>query len=287
MERTNAPLGIVAAPPEQGPALLGVPAAGPDIVLTRLETVPLPPASNITPATQPAASPAYPRSAQWATVVLLALALILLAWHAYAAHRLSTRPTVLEPDAFSFALVDLNQADEVQLRQIHGIGQALATRIIEYREQHNGFRSVDELRRVKGIGPVMLEKIRPFVHVETYDDDDDEDGSEAPDPGRRPAPRARPAPNPGGATPRLAGSGGRKAPLVGVININRASAAELQRLPRIGPTLSRRIIETRAKRPFRSVDELRRVKGIGVKTLERLRPHVTVGSTPKAADRTE
>jgi competence protein ComEA len=58
--------------------------------------------------------------------------------------------------------------------------------------------------------------------------------------------------------------------------VNRATAAELRRLPGIGPTLSQRIIETREEQPFRSTDDLRRVRGIGVKTLERLRPHVAV-----------
>ena len=51
-------------------------------------------------------------------------------------------------------------------------------------------------------------------------------------------------------------------------------------MPGIGPVLSARIVETRQARPFASVDELRRVKGIGVKTLEKLRPHVMVGPDP-------
>jgi competence protein ComEA len=61
------------------------------------------------------------------------------------------------------------------------------------------------------------------------------------------------------------------------IDVNRATAAELQRLPGVGPAMSSRIILVREQRPFQSVDELRRVPGIGVKTLEHLRPFVTVG----------
>jgi competence protein ComEA len=75
---------------------------------------------------------------------------------------------------------------------------------------------------------------------------------------------------------------GKAANLTGPIDVNRATLAELQTLPGIGPKLAERIRDTRAQQPFRSVDDLRRVPGIGVKTLERLRPYVTVdGSAPK------
>ena len=50
------------------------------------------------------------------------------------------------------APISLSQASEAQLEQIDGIGPKLAGRIIEYRNAHGGFRSVDELRQVSGIG---------------------------------------------------------------------------------------------------------------------------------------
>ena len=61
----------------------------------------------------------------------------------------------------------------------------------------------------------------------------------------------------------------------GRVNINTASESELKTLPRIGPTLARRIIEARKTSPFTSAEELRRVKGIGAKTAERLEPLIT------------
>ncbi len=61
------------------------------------------------------------------------------------------------------------------------------------------------------------------------------------------------------------------------ININTASAEELQTLPKIGPKTAKAIIKYRKKHPFKSVDELIEVKGIGEKTLKKLRPLVTVG----------
>lgn len=59
------------------------------------------------------------------------------------------------------------------------------------------------------------------------------------------------------------------------VSINRASARELEALPGIGPVLASRIVAYRnAHGPFRSVDDLINVSGIGPKLLEQLRPHV-------------
>ena len=65
----------------------------------------------------------------------------------------------------------------------------------------------------------------------------------------------------------------------GPIDLNRASAVQLTRLPGIGPKIARRIVDDRNSRgPFKSVEDLTRIKGIGKKTLERLSSKITVSA---------
>ena len=69
-------------------------------------------------------------------------------------------------------------------------------------------------------------------------------------------------------------------PVGELIDINRATAKEFERLPRIGPQIAGRIVAYREENgAFKRVDDITKVRGIGPKTLERLRPHLTM-STP-------
>jgi len=73
--------------------------------------------------------------------------------------------------------------------------------------------------------------------------------------------------------------------LQGVVNINEASAHELEQLPGIGPSKSERIIHYRKKHRFRSVAQLVRIRGLGHKSVRKLRPFVTVtGPTTLTTD---
>ncbi|RLE25454.1 MAG: hypothetical protein DRJ61_02200 [Acidobacteria bacterium] len=72
----------------------------------------------------------------------------------------------------------------------------------------------------------------------------------------------------------------------GVVNVNTASADELQYLPRVGPALAGRILEFReANGPFEDVNELVAVKGIGETSLEKLRPFVAVNGQTTLAEK--
>jgi competence protein ComEA len=59
--------------------------------------------------------------------------------------------------------VDVNRADWPELIQLPGVGQVLAERWIAERERGGEFRSVDDLERVRGMGPRTLERIRPYL----------------------------------------------------------------------------------------------------------------------------
>lgn len=62
-------------------------------------------------------------------------------------------------------LVDLNQATVAQLDQLPRIGPVTAQKIIDFRQQHGGFRTVDQLKEVPGIGDRMFEQLAPLVRV--------------------------------------------------------------------------------------------------------------------------
>ncbi|ENX17408.1 hypothetical protein F895_00989 [Acinetobacter sp. CIP 64.2] len=54
--------------------------------------------------------------------------------------------------------ISLNQANLQQLQMLNGVGEKKAQAIVEYRQKNGGFKTVDELMNIKGIGPKLLEK---------------------------------------------------------------------------------------------------------------------------------
>ena len=212
--------------------------------------------------THPPVPTTWPRSVQ------LALGLLLTAGIFFTLGRWSSGPVasplLLIPHQANGPRLDLNRATKAELRLLPGLGDTLAQRIVDARMQHGVFQRVDDLGRVPGIGPKTLERLRPWIIV-LADDVDDE----------MPA-TSKAAPGMAGG-PKLVASASRKEEqLAGPINVNKADAAELMKLPGIGAKLSQRIVDERARRAYQTIDELRRVPGIGAKTLDKLRPYVTV-----------
>jgi competence protein ComEA len=207
---------------------------------------------------------AFPRSVQWAIAFLLGAGAFSLGTRAF--HFAGPRPTERERIVI-IAPIDLNQAGKAELMQLPGVGEKTADKILAARDGRGAFRQVDDLRQVKGIGPAKMEAVRPWLKA---DPDDEVVGMRAST--KKPDAASRSTSKKEALTPDV------------TIDVNRASLADLQRLPGIGPTLAQRIVAEREKKPFLKLEDLRRVTGIGVKTLEKLRPRVSVGDVAQGED---
>lgn len=161
--------------------------------------------------------------------------------------------------------ININTATAEQLEMLTGIGPALAARILAYRADYGPFRQPEDLQNVRGIGPRTIERLIPYVTTEGE--------TETPGPELGPG-TAAPEPVVTPASPTVPTS---VAPAGALVNLNTASAEELDTLNGIGPALAARIIAYREEYgPFRRVEDVIEVRGIGPRTLEGFRAHVTV-----------
>jgi len=158
--------------------------------------------------------------------------------------------------------LDPNRASAAQLDRLPGVGPATAQAIVTSRTEEGPFTRPEELTRVRGIGPSLLARIRERL-----------DFSRPPPPGTTGTRRVTRAPRAAPAAERP----GSARPAPPPVDLNQADEATLTSLPGIGPALARRIVEARRERPFRSVEDLARVRGIGPATVGRLAGRVTVG----------
>ena len=185
----------------------------------------------------------------------------------------SSRPLELDNDLSLQFRIDLNEADRVTLLQVPGIGEAMAERILNYRQTNGPFRNLQQLLEIHGIGSSTLERLRPWVEVK---------GGTPAAVTRVSSSKKQPVVLRVDGSPKQEASAVAKpntAPaktdaLTGPIPINTASLEELQKLPRVGLKRAQQIIDERTKSPFRSIEDLRRVSGIGAKTLETMRPWI-------------
>lgn len=155
--------------------------------------------------------------------------------------------------------IDLNTANRDELILLPGIGPVKAEAILAYRAEHGRFGTIEQLIEVKGIGPKTLQGLNGLVRAAS------DHTALAAD---------KPPGTPSAGYPSYTTDDAKVTQYP--IDLNRASSEELQTLSGIGPVLADRIIQSRLKSPYRSVDELRRVRGIGPKTLEGLRVSVVV-----------
>jgi competence protein ComEA len=104
----------------------------------------------------------------FALIVLLSI----LRWQSTAGGRTEIEITNQQPREYFYSL-DINQASWVEWAQLDGIGEKLGRRIVLDREQNGPFRSMDDITRVRGIGPKLIEKLRPFLRFKAKDGNPD------------------------------------------------------------------------------------------------------------------
>jgi comEA protein len=157
--------------------------------------------------------------------------------------------------------IDADRATAQDLARLPRIGLALAKTIVADREAHGPFAGLDGLDRVPGIGPGLLSVLGPHLTFSGT------------------ARALPPADVPSGATQALGSvsapaSGAATSPL---LDINTATAAELVRLPGIGPSRARDIVAYRERHgSFSRVADLDRIPGIGPAAVAKLSSLVRV-----------
>ena len=95
-----------------------------------------------------------------AALVAATLTVPVLSPHDLLAHEPPARTTSERP-----APLNLNAATEAQLEALPGIGPATASRIVEYRKKNGGFKKVEDLMNVKGIGEKSFLKLKALIAV--------------------------------------------------------------------------------------------------------------------------
>ena len=165
--------------------------------------------------------------------------------------------------------VDADTAGAAELARLPRVGPKLARRIVEERDAHGPFGSLEGLRRVSGIGPAMLAGLERSVSFSGMARPPSTSGAT---PGALSGPLTRQPSAPG-----LAPASGPAACPVGAVSLNDATARELECLKGVGPALAARIVAYRTLHGrFAAVDDLDSVPGVGTGLLERLRPYVRV-----------
>ncbi|HWR59804.1 MAG TPA: helix-hairpin-helix domain-containing protein, partial [Thermodesulfovibrionales bacterium] len=158
------------------------------------------------------------------------------------------------------ALVDLNTASQQDIEGLKGVGSATAKKIIANRP----YKSVDELSKA-GLSAKKIEALKPLVKVGS---------AAAPQPAKAETKAAK-VPE---ASPKTTTKAAQAKAPAGLVDLNTADQKTIESLPGIGPKTAEEIIKGR---PYKSVDDLGKVKGISKGKMDALKSLVTVNS-PKS-----
>jgi len=97
-------------------------------------------------------------------VLLIALVVLLLIfrWKLSGGWKSEIEIVSQQPREYFYS-IDINKASWVEWAQLDGIGEKMAKRIVEDRDAHGPFKTIEQLDRVRGVGPKLIEKLRPFL----------------------------------------------------------------------------------------------------------------------------
>ncbi|WP_302350860.1 helix-hairpin-helix domain-containing protein [uncultured Ruminococcus sp.] len=165
--------------------------------------------------------------------------------------------------------LELNAASAAELEQLPHIGAVLAERITAYRDQIGGFSNREQLLEVEGIGEATLYEIYDLLYLEN-------ETFPEPEPAGVPAPAAVPQP----AETALSATEPPAAAAPAVtfpLDLNQATAAELEQIPEMQPELAEKIVAFRQQiQAFSSVYELLYVDGMTEAYFVQLRDYVQI-----------
>ncbi len=137
--------------------------------------------------------------------------------------------------------IDVEHASATELTRLPGIGPALANRIVADRQSHGAFGSIAGLRRVRGIGLALLDRLRPHLSF-------------------------------GGVAAEA-----QMTSLPDLVDVNLATVTDLVGLPGIGLARARAIVAFRdSAGPFRQIEDLKRVPGVPASLLRQLAGRLVV-----------
>ena len=155
------------------------------------------------------------------------------------------------PPAPAAGKINLNTATVEQLMTLPRVGQGTAEKIVKYREEQGGFKTVDDLANVPRMGQKTVDNLRAFITV---------GGSSSSSPAVKQTPAGAPV-----KKKKTAGASGK-------INLNTATAEELQQLPWVGPGAAAKIIEYRTLHgKYTSVQDLLNIKGFSQTALDAIK----------------
>lgn len=164
--------------------------------------------------------------------------------------------------------LNINAATEEELMTLPGVTRAVARSIVEYREYIGGFKKVEDLALVSGVGATKLEQVKFEICVSSK-------GSSAqhsPSSARRDPLAEQQQPQP---QPHLATATAPAMPLTPRVNINTATPAQLLSVRGLTERMAASIVDYRREHgPFRSVEDLVKTGGINAAFLDRIRPQV-------------